>query len=150
MFIIYFLIAILAGVSVVVARIINSNLAIEIGLFQGTFYNYLTGFLFSLLILLFSQEMTGFSKINWESIPYWAYLGGLVSIFVIVLSSYVTPKISVFYQTLFVFVGQLFIGILADYIIDNHLSIGKLIGGILVLAGLSYNLLVDQKSSHVN
>ncbi len=47
---IYFFISILAGVSIVVARIINSNLAEKIGIFQGTFFNYITGLLFSFIL----------------------------------------------------------------------------------------------------
>ena len=43
----YITIAILAGVSIVVARIINANLAKEIGNWEGTFFKYITG-LFSL------------------------------------------------------------------------------------------------------
>lgn len=145
MILFYFLMAILAGVSIVVARIINANLANRIGLFQGTVFNYLTGVLFSLIFLLFSKEMLSLGNIDWESIPIWAYLGGVVSIAVVVLSSYVTPKISVFYQTLFVFIGQLFVGIIVDFIVLNQLSIGKVIGGILVLVGLTLNLMLDTK-----
>lgn len=147
MILLYFFIAILAGVSIVVARIINANLAEAIGLSQSTFYNYLTGFLFSLVVLLASHERVNFLSIDWQRVPYWAYLGGVVSILVVVLSSYITPKISVFYQTLFVFIGQLFIGLLADFFLSNQLSLGKLLGGLLVLGGLSFNLVVDQKSS---
>lgn len=145
MILFYFLMAILAGVSIVVARIINANLANRIGLFQGTVFNYLTGVLFSLIFLLFSKEMLSLGNIDWESIPIWAYLGGVVSIAVVVLSSYVTPKISVFYQTLFVFIGQLFVGIIVDFVVLNQLSIGKVIGGILVLVGLTLNLMLDTK-----
>ena len=43
---IYILVAILSGVSIVVSRIINSRLGDEIGVFQSTFYNFLTGLLF--------------------------------------------------------------------------------------------------------
>ncbi|MDR4190907.1 EamA-like transporter family protein, partial [Bacillus pseudomycoides] len=46
----YICIAILAGISIVVARIINANLAAEIGIFQGTFVNYITGLFFSFQI----------------------------------------------------------------------------------------------------
>lgn len=145
MILFYFLMAILAGVSIVVARIINANLANRIGLFQGTVFNYLTGVLFSLIFLLFSKEMLSLGNIDWESIPIWAYLGGVVSIAVVVLSSYITPKISVFYQTLFVFIGQLFVGIIVDFVVLNQLSIGKVIGGILVLVGLTLNLMLDTK-----
>ena len=42
----YICIAILAGVSIVVARIINANLAKEIGNWEGTFFNYITGLFF--------------------------------------------------------------------------------------------------------
>lgn len=139
---IYVLVAILAGVSVVVSRIINSNLAIKIGIFQGTFFNYIVGLLFSILFLLFNKEN---NNINFSAIPLWAYLGGLVGVVVVVLSSYITPKLSAFYLTLFIFVGQLIAGILIDYFSLSTLSIGKVIGGLLVLIGLIYNLNLDKK-----
>ena len=141
---IYILVAILAGVSVVVSRSINSNLAIKIGLFQGTFFNYIVGLLFSVLFLLFNKEN---NNINFSAIPLWAYLGGLVGVVVVVLSSYITPKMSAFYLTLFIFVGQLITGILIDYFNLSTLSIGKVIGGILVLIGLIYNLNLDKISN---
>lgn len=141
----YILISILAGVSVVIARIINSNLAEKIGIFQGTLFNYITGLIFSSVFLLFSSETMEISKITSGSIPWWAYLGGLVGVAVVVLSSYITPKISAFYLTLLMFIGQLFVGIVIDYFTLNKLSIGKLTGGLLVLAGLSYNLFIDKK-----
>ncbi len=49
----YITIAILAGVSIVVARIINANLAKEIGNWEGTFFNYITGLFFSMLFFNF-------------------------------------------------------------------------------------------------
>ncbi|WP_291567523.1 DMT family transporter [Clostridium sp. UBA2485] len=142
---IYFFISILAGVSIVVARIINSNLAEKIGIFQGTFFNYITGLLFSFILLLLSSESPKISNINLTSIPLWAYLGGLTGVLVIVLSNYVTPKISAFYLTLLIFIGQLLIGIVIDYLTLNKLSMGKVIGGLFVLIGLTYNLLMDKR-----
>ena len=49
----YMIIAICAGISITVARLINSNLADRIGTFQGTFYNYAVGLIVSLLLLTF-------------------------------------------------------------------------------------------------
>lgn len=146
MIFIYFVIAFLAGVSIVVARIINAQLAGKIGLFESTYFNYLTGVISSVIILLISGEILLFSSTNFEKIPIWAYMGGIMSILVVVLSSYITPKISVFYQTIFVFVGQLFLGILIDYVMLQELSLNKLVGGSLVLSGLIFNLFVDKKS----
>lgn len=141
----YILISVLAGVSVVVSRIINSNLAKIIGIFQGTFLNYVIGLIFSLMFLFISKETIQISNLQLKSIPLWAYLGGLVGVLVILLSSYVTPKISAFYLTLLIFIGQLFFGIIIDFFTLEKLSLGKIIGGILVLCGLSYNLMLDKK-----
>lgn len=141
----YIILAILAGSSIVVARIINSNLAEEIGIFQGTFLNYVFGLLFSFIFLFLTNEKLNLSTIKLSSIPLWAYLGGLTGVIVIVLSSYITPKMSSFYLTLLMFIGQLFVGIIIDYFTLNKISIGKIIGGILVVIGLMYNLNIDKK-----
>ena len=125
----YIFISILAGVSIVIARIINCNLAKKIGNFQGTFLNYVFGLLFSFIFMLLSNENLNIFSTKIYKIPIWAYLGGLAGVLVIVLSTYITPKISSFYLTLLIFIGQLFIGIIIDYFSFNKLSIGKVIGG---------------------
>lgn len=139
------IIAILAGASVVIARNINSSLAHKIGLFEGTFLNYVVGLLFSLIFLLLSHEFLKLPSGLLKSIPPWAYLGGLVGVMVVAASNLVTPKISAFYLTLIIFVGQLFAGIIIDYFTLGLISTGKFIGGILVILGLTYNLIVDKK-----
>ncbi len=144
---IYIIISILAGVTIVIGRTINSNLAEKIGIFQGTFFNYVVGLLFSIIFLLFSKETFPLSFNSFQSIPFLAYLGGLLGVITIVISNYMTPKISSFYLTLFIFIGQLFMGIIIDYITLNKVPIGKIIGGILVLIGLTYNLIVDKNDT---
>lgn len=141
----YILIAILSGVTIVISRIVNANLADKMGLFQSTFYNFLTGLLFSSLILFFANENFDLQAITSTSVPFYAYIGGIIGIFSISLSNYVAPKISAFYMTLLIFIGQIGIGIFIDYLVSNEVSIGKIIGGILVAIGLSYNLSIDKK-----
>ena len=145
----YILLSILAGISIVLGRVINSNLASRIGIFQGTFFNYVVGLLFSAIFLIFSSEAFDISRTTLYSIPFWAYLGGLSGVLVITLSNYTAPRMSAFYLTLLVFIGQLFAGIVIDYITLNKLSIGKVIGGLLVLMGLTYNLIVDKRQEGV-
>ncbi|MES5893338.1 DMT family transporter [Bacillus cereus group sp. RP43] len=140
----YICIAILAGVSIVIARIINANLAKEIGNWEGTFFNYITGLFFSMLFLIFSSDSLYISSHTLQSIPVAVYLGGLVGVIVISLSNYITPKIPAFYLTLLIFIGQLFTGTVIDFFLSNELSIGKIVGGIFVLIGLTYNLLIDR------
>lgn len=139
--------AILAGVCIVVSRTINANLAGIIGIFQGTIFNYIVGLLFSIVFLLFSSEITSIFHISLISVPWWAYLGGVIGVLVVVLSSYITPKISAFYLTLLIFIAQLFVGMIIDYLIFNLFSPSKIIGGLLVFAGLTYNLILDNKVS---
>lgn len=139
------LLAIIAGAFIVISRIINSNLANKIGIFEGTFFNFLTGLLFSFLFFMFSSESIKSIISPSLNIPFAAFLGGLVGVIVVAISNLITPKIPVFYFTLFLFVGQLLTGMLIDYFALNTLSTGKLIGGILVLLGLSYNLYLDKK-----
>lgn len=144
------LISILAGVSIVLSRIINSKLGDKIGVFQSTFYNFLTGLLFSMVILFFSKETfiaTGYAL---SSIPFVAFIGGFIGVIFITLSNYIAPKISTFYMTLLIFVGQLFVGIIIDYFTLNQLSIGKIIGGIVVSIGLAYNLMIDKQPQETN
>ncbi|NFA61791.1 DMT family transporter [Clostridium sporogenes] len=143
----YIFIAILAGASIVAGRIINSNLAEKIGIFQGTFFNYVIGLLFSFIFLFLSNENLNITNTKIKSIPLWAYLGGLVGVLVIVLSSYVTPKISSFYLTLIIFIGQLLVGIIIDYFTLNKLSFGNIFGGLLVLIGLTCNLFIDKSQN---
>jgi bacterial/archaeal transporter family-2 protein len=146
---VYIFISLLAGVSIVLARTINSNLAMKIGIFQGTFFNYVIGLFFSILFLLFSNEKHNIINIKWHNIPLWAYLGGLAGVLVVLFSNYITHKISAFYLTLLIFIGQLFAGIIIDFFTQNILSIGKVIGGALVLIGLTYNLAVDKSKEAV-
>ena len=74
-------------------------------------------------------------------------VAGAVGVGVISLSSFLSSKISAFYLTLLLFIGQLFAGMLLDYLVAGDFSLNKVIGGILVIAGLSYNLWIDTKRS---
>lgn len=142
--IILILIAIAAGVSTVIARNLNSILANKIGLLEGTFFNFGTGLLLSAIFLLLSGEFSNLSFISLRSVPFWAFFGGLIGIILVAISSLVVPKISAFYFTLLMFLGQLLAGMLIDYFSHNTISVGKIIGGLLVVSGLTYNLIIDR------
>lgn len=140
------IVGILAGVSIVIARIINSNLGDEIGIWQSTFFNYAVGLIFSIVVLLISSERFNLLSFDFTAVPRYAYLGGIVSIGLISLSSFATPKTSALYLTLIIFIGQLFTGILLDYFTLHLLSIGKIIGGVLILLGLAINSTIDKRA----
>lgn len=141
----YILISIIAGAIVVISRILNTKLAEKVGLIESSFFNYFTGLLSSLILFIIVQDNIKINQFN--NIPIWAYLGGVLGVAVVILSSVVTPKMSSFYITLIIFVGQLFTGVLIDYITSKTIPFSKIIGGLLVVGGLAYNLHVDYLDS---
>ncbi len=122
----------------------NAQLSERIGAFQSTFYNYALGLLCSLLALLLSREPAPVSALSTGQIPAWAYFGGVVGVLFVVLSNLTTPKISAFSMTLLIFVGQVGTGIAIDLLAHQQLSLGKIAGGVLILAGLLANLSIDE------
>lgn len=137
----FVLISIASGAIVVISRILNTRLSEKVGLMESSFFNYFTGLLSALILFIIIKDKVTLSQ--FYNIPFWAYLGGILGIAVVILSSVVTPKMSTFYITLIIFIGQLFTGILIDCITSKTIPFGKIIGGLLVIAGLAYNLRVD-------
>ncbi len=144
MLLFYIIISVLSGVTLVVSRIINTNLGAKVGLFQSTLINYISGLVMvSLFLLIMREQLPTAENFN---IPFWAFLGGAIGVLVVALSTYITPHISVFYFSILVFIGQIFVGLIIDFFLDGSLSIGKILGGALVIIGLVYNVLLDKKS----
>lgn len=143
---IYVILACISGFMVILSMIVNSHLAKEIGVFQGTLINYIVGLTFISVILLFTSKSINFSVNILSNIPFWAYLGGLIGVMVVAITNVVIPKIPTIYSTLLIFIGELFTGIVIDSIVGNTISKGKIIGGILILIGLIYNSYIDKKT----
>ena len=141
----YVVMALAAGVFVIVTMIFNSRLAGKIGVFQGTLVNYIVGLFFSILIILINKDLFRLSEIPFDQIPFWAYLGGLAGVVVIASSNVVIPKIPTIYSTLLIFIGQIIVGLLLDYITAGTVPLGRVIGGVLVIIGLSYNMYIDKR-----
>lgn len=147
----YVLISIAAGAIVVISRILNTKLSETVGLIQSSFFNYLTGIFAALILFLIFRDTVTLSQLY--NIQAYSYLGGLLGVVIVILNSVITPKMSSFYATLIIFIGQLFTGIIIDWITLKTLPFAKIIGGFLVIAGLAYNLYVDseaEKSTELN
>ncbi len=141
----FIIVALLSGGSIVMARIVNADLAKRIGIIRSTFWNYLSGFALAAILLLLSGELIRAAWGSSFTAPLWSYLGGLAGIIVIALSSFLTPRMSAFYLTILIFIGQLILGLLIDYLFLDKLSIGMVVGGCMVVAGMSYNLWLDSR-----
>lgn len=137
--IMYIILAILSGVTVVVSRMTNAKLGKELSVYQSTYFNYVIGFIGCVLAIILFREKFVF-KPNVEGVRFYAmFFGGILGVISIIISNIITPKISAFSLTIIIFVSQLFSGVLLDQFLYGEFSIGKVIGGALVLAGLIYN-----------
>ncbi len=140
----YIFMAFIAGWLIVLSMIFNSNLAKKIGIFQSTLINYTVGLFVSGLLALVMNRQIDISLLEFNAIPWWAYLGGLVGVAIVSASNYIIPKIPVIYTTLLVYVGQLTFGLTLDYLSGFPISRNRLIGGTLIIIGLLYNFRIDQ------
>ncbi|WP_018590113.1 DMT family transporter [Terrisporobacter glycolicus] len=144
---IYILFAILCGVSNVLSRSVNFVLSEKIGMYQSTLFNYILGLSGSFLLLLISGETFKLLTPSSYSAPWFVYVGGLLGVVVVTMLSFLSSKVSSFYLTLLLFVGQLFTGIIIDALSTGKISFYQVIGGILVVLGLTYNLYIDKINS---
>jgi transporter family-2 protein len=139
------LVSFFAGVTIVIGRTYNARLAECTSVRIGTFYNYLIGLLVSFLVcLLFGRTEAAFTDFSFSPNVY-IYFGGIFGVCVVVLNNITVTKISAFYLSLFLFIGQVFSGILVDVVLSQAFSPRNMIGGIFVAAGLCVNLLLDRK-----
>lgn len=138
------IVALLAGLTVVTSRTINARLANETSAMKSTLFNYIIGFASSIIILMFvGRGEAMFTDFALPTNP-WIYTGGLIGVVTVMVLNLTVSKISSFYLTLLLFVGQVFTGIIIDIVLSGAFSTNNLIGGILVATGLSLNVIFDK------
>ena len=139
------IVSFIAGINLVLSRTLNAKLAEYTSVRISTFYNYFTGLFFAIIVyfILGKNELmlTNFSF----SPKIYIYFGGIIGVCIILLSNIIVVKISSFYLSLFIFIGQVFSGILIDIFISQIFSFRNMIGGLFVTIGLCINILLEKK-----
>lgn len=143
---IYSLLALLSGGTVALSILLNARLGAVKGLYKGVFVNYLMGLVVSLPIMLIINGLN-FPQVEVNWILMFALTGGIIGFVCVVISSHITPKIGILYVTILLFIGQLGTGVVIDGIREGSFSIGKIIGGVLIVAGLAYLLRLEKAKS---
>ena len=143
---IYSLLALLSGGTVTTSILLNARLGAVKGLYKGVFVNYMTGMVVSLPIALIISGLN-FPQIEVNWMLMLALSGGIIGFVCVILSSHITPKIGILYITILLFIGQLGTGVVIDIIREGSFSIGKIIGGLVIVAGLVYLLRLEKVKS---
>ena len=74
------------------------------------------------------------------------YLGGIIGVFNILILNIIVPRISPVILTLLSFIGQLVSGMVIDAFVYNMFSISKILGCLIVIAGLVIYQLSEEKA----
>ena len=128
--------AFLSGVTSVASRMINARLSDRVGAMRGSFINHVSGLIVSFLLVAALGSLGELNMPSMTLVPWWGYLGGLFGVLVVALSNYVAVRASALIVTMLVFAGQLLSGAAIDYFLFDTFSMGKPIGGLVLLAGL--------------
>jgi transporter family-2 protein len=106
--------AMVSGILMAVQGSLNTSLSKVIGLIETTFVVHVTGTII-LLLVLFVFRM-GKGNLNaLPQAPWYAYLGGLVGVFIIYLVAASIPKVGVANATTAIIVGQVLTAIIIDH-----------------------------------
>ncbi len=138
------LLSLLTGVTVVLSRTVNAELAERIGSLKGSFVNHAVGLPITIVALfIFGLNEPLFQNFVFNPDPI-IYLGGTLGITVVLLFNIVVPKVSSFKVTLLTFVGEVFCGVLLDIVVSQSFEQKTFIGGIIVAIGVGLNILLEK------
>ena len=135
--------ALLSGGTIVLARMLNADAGARIGIWPSTFFNYVTGFLMALvMIILFGSGFADPFSARW-----YFYLGGMVGVAVVSLTSTIASHLPAFLSTLLLFISQFYAGMIVDAVNGRATPPLKLIGAAVVTIGVLIDVLGDKKST---
>ncbi len=134
-----------SGILLVLTQILNAQLAEKTSVSTSILFNYIIGLATAIpIFLILGRNEAMFTSFSLSPQVY-IYLGGILGVSIVFISNITILKISVFYMTLFIFIGQVFSGIILDAFLTQSFPINNIIGGVFTCAGLILNLALDKK-----
>jgi len=108
-----FLIAAVSGIAMAIQGTINSSLSQKTSLLSATLVVHIIGTLIALIAVL--AWRAPLLQYNWFSVPWYLYLGGILSVLIIGLVAVSIPKIGVCNATTAIIIGQVSMAVLIDH-----------------------------------
>ena len=125
--------ALTAGTAKVLSRSVNSKLSGKTGLLKSTFFNFVSGLLFSIILIISFHKPQLAGSRHFEL---WMLLGGVISVSVVFLLSYSLKAVSSVNMTVLLFIGQMSTGLILDFAVNNVFVLNTFIGIIVIGIGL--------------
>ena len=108
-----FLLAALSGIAMAIQGTINSSLSQKTSLLSATLVVHIIGTLVALVAVL--AWRAPLLKYNWISVPWYLYLGGILSVLIVGLVAISIPKVGVCNATTAIIIGQVSMAVLIDH-----------------------------------
>ncbi len=133
-----FLVAAISGITMAIQGTLNSGLSQKTHLLAATLVVHVIGTVVAIITMLFGR--VGFFSYNWFTIPWFYYLGGVLSVVIVGLVASSIPKIGVCNATTAIIIGQVGAAVLIDHFgwfgVDRlHWSPWQFLGLALFAAG---------------
>jgi len=136
-------VSIAAGFCIILSRTLNAKLSEKSSIQTSAFFNNLVGLIVSCAAFLLLGRSELVAHMTFEP-NLFLYLGGVLGIGVVLVNNLAVAKVSAFYLTLLMFTGQIFSALIFDKVLGHAFDPTLLAGGLLVVFGLSLNLLLDR------
>ena len=108
-----FLIATISGVAMAIQGTINSSLSQKTSLISANLIVHIIGTLVALIAVIVWR--TPLLKHDWGSVPWYLYLGGVLSVIIVGLVAVSIPKVGVCNATTAIIIGQVSMAVLIDH-----------------------------------
>lgn len=108
-----FLTAAISGVAMAIQGTINSSLSQKTSLLSATLIVHIIGTLVALVVVI--AWRAPLLKHHWINIPWYLYLGGILSVLIIGLVAISIPKVGVCNATTAIIIGQVSMAVLIDH-----------------------------------
>jgi len=108
-----FLIAAISGIAMAIQGTINSSLSQKTSLLSATLVVHIIGTFVALVVVL--AWRAPLLKYHWISVPWYLYLGGILSVLIIGLVAISIPRVGVCNATTAIIIGQVSMAALIDH-----------------------------------
>lgn len=149
-------IGVLAGLLLPIQTCLNSRLRESVGSpFLSSLISFIGGTVFLFIVTLCVNGSVLFPLSAFAQNPAWLWLGGLFGVIGLTTNIFIFPKIGGVQTAILPITGQIIMGLIIDtfglfYSAQQTLNITRLLGILLVIAGVVGAVVLGQKRSHKN
>jgi len=108
-----FVFATISGIAMAIQGTINSSLSQKTSLLSATLVVHIIGTVVAVMAVL--AWRAPLLKYNWISVPWYLYLGGILSVLIVGLVAVSIPKVGVCNATTAIIIGQVSMAVLIDH-----------------------------------